>query len=162
MRPPLSKTALAAVFEAAQQAYPDECCGFILLDGTVHRAENIQDRLHASNPTRYPRDARRGYTMSPEDLRILDQSFETQAPAAVIYHSHPDVGAYFSDEDYERAIFCGALVYPVNQLVIDVRQGRAVEAIEFSYLDQTFQPIRRFRPDGLCSQEIQSDTDYDT
>lgn len=85
---------LSKLFAHAEAQYPEECCGFILSDGTVQAARNIQNDLHRSEPQRHPRDARRGYSMSLEDIRALESSFATQSPAVVIYHSHPDVGAY--------------------------------------------------------------------
>ncbi|HHW78759.1 MAG TPA: hypothetical protein GX399_17285 [Xanthomonadaceae bacterium] len=89
--------------------------------------------------------------MSVEDIRFLENSFSTPVPAIVIYHSHPDVGAYFSDEDREKALFDGVPIYPVSYLVIDVRQGKAVEAVLFSYLDGEFRQLQKFTVE--CSDQ---------
>ncbi len=140
-------TTLSKLFAEAEKKYPEECCGLIFGDGTVYLARNIQNELHRSDPDRYPRDAHRGYTMSVEDLRFLENSFTAQMPVSVIYHSHPDVGAYFSDEDRDKALFCGVPIYPVSYLVIDVRDGKAVEAVLFSYLDGRFQQVQSFLAD---------------
>jgi len=140
----LAHRSLAELFSHAEAQYPEECCGFVLSDGAVRAATNIQNDLHRADPHRYPRDARRGYTMSIDDVRFLERSFATRTPAAVIYHSHPDVGAYFSDEDRDKALFAGAPVYPVSYLVIDVRDGRALGAVLFSFLDGEFRPIQKF------------------
>jgi adenylyltransferase/sulfurtransferase len=140
----LSPDTLSELFAHAEAQYPEECCGLVLSDGTVRAARNIQNDLHHAEPQRHPRDARRGYTMSLEDIRILESSFATQSPAVVIYHSHPDVGAYFSDEDRDKALFAGAPVYPVSYVVIDVRQGKAVGALMFSYLDGEFRQTQKF------------------
>lgn len=139
-----TQATLSILFKEAEEKYPEECCGFILIDGTVCPARNIQNELHNSDPQRYPRDAHCGYTMSVEDILLLERSFAMQISASVIYHSHPDVGAYFSNEDRDKALFCGIPVYPVSYLVIDVRNGKAVEAVLFSYLDGDFQQVQKF------------------
>lgn len=140
----LAHHSLAELFAHAETQYPEECCGFVLSDGTVRVATNIQNDLHRADPHRYPRDARRGYTMSIDDVRFLERSLATPTPAAVIYHSHPDVGAYFSDEDRDKALFAGAPVYPVSYLVIDVRDGHAHAAVLFSFREGEFRPIQKF------------------
>ncbi|THF63523.1 Mov34/MPN/PAD-1 family protein [Pseudothauera rhizosphaerae] len=140
---PLTTNVLSKIFTHAETEYPEECCGIIFSDGKVRTAKNIQNELHRTNPERYPRDARRGYTMSVDDILFLENSFSTRAPAVVIYHSHPDVGAYFSDEDKKKALFSGVPIYPVSYLVIDVRQGKAIEAVLFSYVGDEFRQCQR-------------------
>ena len=54
----------------------------------------------------------------------MNKAFRSDNPVVVIYHSHPDVGAYFSDEDQDKALFLGEPIFPVSYLVVDVRQAR--------------------------------------
>ncbi|CAI8890630.1 Sulfur carrier protein adenylyltransferase ThiF [Pseudomonas chlororaphis] len=114
---------LELIYQHANRAYPNECCGFVLADGAVHEGTNIQDELHASSPERYSRRADNGYTFSVQDTVFLNASFRTDNPVVIIYHSHPDVGAYFSREDRDKALYLGEPIYPVAYLVVDVRKG---------------------------------------
>ena len=122
---------LIAYFHSAD-CYPEEACGMLFFNGEVRKANNIQNELHEKDPAIYPRDATKGYTMSVEDNRILSASFKTSNPVTVIYHSHPDVGAYFSQEDRDKALYFGELLYPVSYLVVDVREGTVIGSKLFS------------------------------
>jgi adenylyltransferase/sulfurtransferase len=124
----LSPGLLQAVYEHARATYPEECCGFLIgpaggaLD-EVRRVENQQNELHRRDPERYPRDARTAYNMGPRDIRLLEQSLSGERPVGVIYHSHSDVGAYFSAEDKAAATWEGEPLYPsIAYLVVDVRK----------------------------------------
>jgi proteasome lid subunit RPN8/RPN11 len=55
---------LAAIHAQAVREYPHESCGLILTRGGERRVipcRNIQEELHAQDPARHPRDARRYY-----------------------------------------------------------------------------------------------------
>ena len=117
----LSKSSLDRIYAHAIRSYPLECCGFVFADGTVHLGANIQDELNRSNPESYKRNAANGYTLSLADTARLVASMRTDNPVSIIYHSHPDVGAYFSREDHDKALFAGVPIYPVSYLVVDVR-----------------------------------------
>jgi len=124
---------LDTVYRHAERLYPEECCGFIHADGHVHQGVNIQGQLHQREPELYSRTAENGYTLSIADTVALNKSFTSSNPAHIIYHSHPDVGAYFSREDKHRALYMGEPIYPVQHLVIDVRSGRAQGAKLFAW-----------------------------
>ena len=121
----IQASALAIVYEHAIQCYPRECCGFILASGGVYKATNQQDRLHDREPRSVSRNARTGFSFSPKDLLALNRGLSTEDPPVIIYHSHPDVGAYFSDSDAAGALYGRRLVYNVDFLVIDVRNDGA-------------------------------------
>jgi proteasome lid subunit RPN8/RPN11 len=71
----------------------------------------------------------------------LVRSFESDRAASVIYHSHPEVGAYFSEEDTRAALSAG---YPVDYLVVDVQVDRIVEAKLFRRDGERFVEVARF------------------
>lgn len=124
----ISREHLLAIYRQARVEYPSECCGYIR--GRPPTAQlvpctNRQDQLHALDPKAHPRTARNGYNIGGKQLLELTRSFESDSPARIIYHSHPDVGAYFSAEDSRAAIAAG---YPVDYLVVDVQRDRIVEA----------------------------------
>lgn len=129
----LRPTALEQIYAHASRSYPEECCGFVFADGSVYLGSNIQNELHRKNPQMYPRSAANGYTFSVADTLLLNKAFRSDNPVVVIYHSHPDVGAYFSDEDQDKALFMGEPIYPVSYLVVDVRQGQALGAKLFAW-----------------------------
>ena len=124
----LNETAFAAIAEHAEATYPEECCGVILSgDGgdEVHRLDNIQNRLHATDPETFSRDARTAYTMDPKDLEAVLRQAEGRGLAfKALYHSHPDHDAYFSAEDRACATPFGEPTYPdTAQIVVSVMKG---------------------------------------
>lgn len=141
---------LRCIYEHAANTYPEECCGFVFADGSVHRGENIQNELNELNPSVYRRSASNGYTFSVADTVLLNSSFRGENPVAIIYHSHPDVGAYFSNEDEDKALFMGEPVFPVGYFVVDVRAGEARGAKLFQWEQGYFNCCQEF----LCSPSI--------
>jgi proteasome lid subunit RPN8/RPN11 len=116
----LSTDVLIQIYNHAQHFYPDECCGLLLKQG-VRPCTNILKDLHKADPSTYPRSAAEGFVFSSEDALFLSKNINSDNPVKIIYHSHPDVGAYFSDEDKQNALFDGEPIYPVDHLVIDVQ-----------------------------------------
>ena len=137
--PLVTEAALAAIYAHAQREYPRECCGIIHGPKGTAAADravpcpNIQDQLHASDPVRNPRDARTAYNLDAPDLFRLQKSLRGDTPAKIVYHSHVDVGAYFSDTDQAAAQLDGEPSYPVEYLVIDVQADGARGAAQFCW-----------------------------
>src|SRR5678815_783374 len=111
--PTLTADALAAMYAHARRDYPKECCGIVYGPKGSPAADqavagtNIQDRLHAEDPVRHTRDARTAYNLDAPDLFKMQKSLRGDTPAKSIYHSHVDVGAYFSETDRAAALFDG-------------------------------------------------------
>lgn len=135
---PVSRHALEEIYAHALECYPLECCGFVHAAGDVHRARNAQDELHAADPERYDRTADVGFTFAPADALALARSFRSDDPAVVIYHSHPDVGAYLSTKDEDAALFEGRPIYEVRHLVIDVCAAGVRGAKAYLFSDGCF------------------------
>ncbi|OZI65284.1 Mov34/MPN/PAD-1 family protein [Bordetella genomosp. 1] len=150
----LTQRALHEIYIHARRIYPRECCGFVLANASVKEGTNIQDELHAADPHRYQRTAANGYTFSVADTVFLNCSFKTPNPVAVIYHSHPDAGAYFSREDVDKALYNGELLRPVDYLVVDVAAGDVRGAKLFAWRDGRFECTREFGPSGMDSAHI--------
>ena len=130
--PTLAADVLADIYAHARATYPEECCGFLLgpydqpVVDEVHRCVNEQNRYHALDPERFPRTAREAYFLGGKDLRFLLNSHSSPRPVKIIYHSHPDVGAYFSAEDTRAALgrepdATAEPQYPVDHIVIDAQ-----------------------------------------
>jgi proteasome lid subunit RPN8/RPN11 len=132
---------LRDIYRHAIEAYPNECCGFVRASGQVHRAVNHQDALHAEDPVRWPRSAKKAYSLAPNDLYELGMSFCTADPAIVVYHSHPDAGAYFSDQDIADALHDGRPIYDVDHLVVDVQRDRANGAKLFRFVNSRYRCV---------------------
>jgi proteasome lid subunit RPN8/RPN11 len=108
--PTLPESLLEEIYAHCRGTYPEEGCG--VLTGPVGRAAvtgvhpcaNIQNRLHAEDPDSHPRDARTAYRIDPRDLFDLTRAVRDRGEELKgIFHSHADVGAYFSDEDQRQA-----------------------------------------------------------
>lgn len=128
----LTGEVLAEIYDHSVQAHPAEACGFVRASG-VKRCVNAADRLSSERPEHFTRTATTGYAFGVADLRELSDSFDTDDPVRIIYHSHPDVGAYFSDEDARHAVFEGMPVYPVRHLVVDATANGARGARLFDF-----------------------------
>jgi proteasome lid subunit RPN8/RPN11 len=131
---------LATIREQAEAEYPAECCGVVLVrDGDPAAREampcrNIQDQKHAEDPVRFPREARHAYYMDPQDILAFNRREGEGWRLHVIYHSHVDVGAYFSETDKRNALAGAEPAYPdVTYVVVAVRHGKAEEANAFCW-----------------------------
>jgi proteasome lid subunit RPN8/RPN11 len=142
--PTLSAQVLAEIYAHARETYPEECCGFLIgpRDGAgvdeVRRCVNEQNRYHALDPERFPRTARIAYYLGGRDLRFLMQSIETPQPVKIIYHSHIDVGSYFSAEDIRAALGrepddTAEPLYPVDHIVVDAQADHIAGAKLFQW-----------------------------
>jgi proteasome lid subunit RPN8/RPN11 len=128
---------LAEVRRHAEADYPTECCGVILDRGAERmllRCRNLQDELHTNDPVKHPRDSRTAYYIDPKDLLEIGRHEAQGYRVAVIYHSHCDAGAYFSETDERNALFGGEPAYPdAHYVVVSVVSGRVVAAGAFQW-----------------------------
>jgi len=137
--PTVDAAALAEMYAHARRDYPNECCGIVYGPKGAAAADravacvNTQNDLHATDPAANPRDARTAYNLGASDLFKLGKSLRGDAPAKIIYHSHVDVGAYFSDTDQAAAVMDGEPSYPVEYVVIDVRKESVGGAAQFAW-----------------------------
>ena len=117
-----------------------EACGFVVRRaGALHVVPiaNVADRYHAADPAAFPRTSRDSYLMDPKDqLRVMRELDSWGGEIAAVWHSHVEVGAYFSAKDRADAVVDGVQTVPgAEYLVLGVRGGRVIE-------------VRRFRFDG--------------
>jgi glutamate-1-semialdehyde 2,1-aminomutase len=143
----ITPTEVAAIKRQAVTEYPNECCGVILTRGAERRVvacRNVQDQMHARDPITFPRTARNAYYMDPLDAlrlnRLVDEGFEF----GVIYHSHPNAGAYFSETDRAQALIRGEPAYPGAVYVVVSVLGREVKSLaayRFNARTDTFERV---------------------
>jgi proteasome lid subunit RPN8/RPN11 len=121
-----------AIRAQAVEEYPFESCGVILVRGEERRllrCRNAQNELHGRDPARHPRDARTAYYIDPKDLLRIGDLERQGFGVAVIYHSHVDAGAYFSETDRRQAVVAGEPAYPDAVYVVTSVVRGAVEAM---------------------------------
>jgi len=136
----LTETAWQEIVRHAIEAFPEECCGVILVHGTsdtVRSCANRQNDLHALDPETYPRNATIAYAMDPKDLERILEEVEGGASIKAFYHSHPNHEAYFSAEDKAFASPFGEPIYPdAIQIVISVFDRAARELRAYAWADE--------------------------
>ncbi|MFB3119106.1 MAG: Mov34/MPN/PAD-1 family protein [Stenotrophomonas maltophilia] len=133
---------LEEIYREARNSFPAECCGW--LSGARGGARVslvrscINDQASGNHPTVAERTAEAAYVLSGEDLLALNRSFDTQEPALVIYHSHPNGQAYLSETDRQVATspWGDEPAYPVQQVVIGINEQRVVEAAHFAWSEE--------------------------
>ena len=143
---------LEHVYREARGTFPAECCGWLsgASDGSavsaVRQCANVQSS--GTHPTVADRRAEAAYVFSGADVLALNLSFDSDTPARVIYHSHPNGRAYLSPTDREVAAspWGDGPSYPVQQLVVGIDARRVVEAALFAWSDEDagFVEIARF------------------
>ena len=128
----LAPTEQDTIRAQAVEEYPFESCGVILARGgerRLLRCRNAQNELHARDPVRYPRDARTAYYIDPKDLLRIGDLERQGFDVAVIYHSHVDAGAYFSETDRRQAVVGGEPAYPGAVYVVTSLVRGVVDAV---------------------------------
>jgi proteasome lid subunit RPN8/RPN11 len=87
---------------------------------------NLANRYHAASPEEYPRTGRTYFLIDPMKFEKAVTAGKTNGrPVRVLFHSHLDVGAYFSETDAAAATMGGdAPSYDaLHYLVTSVRSG---------------------------------------
>ncbi len=112
----LLKNIIEEICQHALKEYPDECCGIITGNDdkqTVHLCENIQNKMHAEDPVRFPRDARTAYFIERSLFdNIISSSRKQGEEVLALYHSHAEHEAYFSEEDVAAQTVFGEPEFP--------------------------------------------------
>jgi len=133
---------LKQIFDQARREYPRECCGMILgarkKKGELSRirpCHNIQDEYHERDPENFPRTAKTAYFIAPQELlKIQKEMREADEEIRIIYHSHINAGAHFSEEDLKIACPEGEPAYPgVDYLVVSVVEREVKESNLFGW-----------------------------
>jgi adenylyltransferase/sulfurtransferase len=132
----LTDELLDAIAQHVEPHYPNEACGLVLEgeDGglKVVPTPNLADKYHALDPEAYPRTSRTFYMINTLEIAKAQRRGEK---LRVIFHSHCDVGDYFSEEDHRQAVDPeGQPLWPGCQyLVVSVREGRTDHATLFAH-----------------------------
>ena len=130
-----------------------ECCGWLIGSSSHNQIVAVRACVNAKTlgvHTAVPdRGAETAYEFTAQDTLDLARSFDTDAPAVVIYHSHPNGRAYFSatDRQVAKGPWGDGPSYPVQQLVVGIDASRVVEAALFAWSqeDNDFVEIARYK-----------------
>jgi proteasome lid subunit RPN8/RPN11 len=126
---------MAEIEQHALECYPSESCGFVfgpaerpaVLDA-IQREENEADKYHALDPVTFPRTSNTYFKINElRAARTFEKGESDGRPVKVIYHSHCDAGAYFSDEDAATFANDGQLMWPCAYIVVSVMDGKVAE-----------------------------------
>ena len=136
--------ALLARLSARCEADPArEACGFVVRRGgalDVVQVENVADRYHARDPAAFPRTSRDSYLMDPRaQLRLHEELAASGGEVVAVWHSHVELGAYFSEKDRADALVDGEPVIPgAEYLVVGVKAGKVTELKRFRFAGAGF------------------------
>jgi [CysO sulfur-carrier protein]-S-L-cysteine hydrolase len=126
---------LSELHAHALECFPSECCGFVSgpadqprwLDAS-ERQINQADKLHENNPERFPRTSTTYFAMDAlRAERAIEQGQKNGRPIKVVYHSHCNAGAYFSDEDKATFAMANTLTWPCAFIVVSVMAGKVAD-----------------------------------
>lgn len=143
---------LTRIYEEARRAFPAECCGWLTGPAGADRVSDIRPCINAQvdgdHPSANGRTPDQAYVIAGDDLLAFNRAFDEPTPPRVIYHSHPNGRAYFSDmdQDVARSPWGDGPSYPVQQLVVGLDAERVAEAALFAWSDsaEKFVEIARF------------------
>jgi proteasome lid subunit RPN8/RPN11 len=141
----IPRDVLAAIYAHAIAAFPDECCGYLVgaAPGAVDAAVACRNaQADGEHPIAPARGADTGFVIAGAELLGFARSFDTERPARIVYHSHTNGRAYFSDVDRRMAATAAGPAYPVQHVVIGVAAGitgvggsAITEAAQFAWSD---------------------------
>lgn len=124
--------ALVAEAEAAYER-DEEACGYLtgpsgapLSCDEAVVMPNLANKYHRVDPEAYPRTGRMYFLLDGRRFqRAIDEGAPAGRPVKVLWHSHLDVGAYFSETDAAAANMGGdEPAHPLAYLVTSVRAGK--------------------------------------
>ncbi len=132
------------LYAHAIAAFPDEACGYLTgprdgdhVDAAIACRNAQTDGDHPIVPER---GADTGFVIAGAELLAFARTFDSPAPARIVYHSHTNGRAYLSEVDRQMAVGSG---YPTEHLVIGVT---AVGVTEVAQFDRELVEIARWEP----------------
>jgi [CysO sulfur-carrier protein]-S-L-cysteine hydrolase len=147
----------AQIYAHARAAFPAECCGYLTgpaasptVDTAVACRNAQPDGGHPTHPHRGPDT---GFVIAGAELLAFARSFDGPRPARVVYHSHPNGRAYFSDVDQDLA---RGPAYPVQHLVVGVTARGVTEAAQLAWSPAggAYVEVARWLVAGPLEQEL--------
>ncbi len=143
---------LFEVYREARRCFPAECCGWLAGPRSELAVQNARVCHNAQSVDAHPdtlsRSSETAYVIAGADLMALNRDLDGEAPPKIIFHSHPNGRAYFSETDQRAAVspWGDGPMYPVQQLVVGIDEAAVVEAALFAWSEDAsaFVEIQRF------------------
>ncbi|HTL37105.1 MAG TPA: M67 family metallopeptidase [Kofleriaceae bacterium] len=139
---------LKQIYRYARMAFPIECCGYLRGSGGGANAASADELVACTNAE--PVQPERNFAIDGDDLFAFARTFRTPRPALVIYHSHTNGRAYFSETDRAQSATEDGPHYDCQHLVVGVTAAGVTEAAQFAWSsdDNDFVEIDRWSVAG--------------
>jgi [CysO sulfur-carrier protein]-S-L-cysteine hydrolase len=126
---------LPRIYAQARAEFPAECCGYLRGPAKSDLVDEVVacHNAHEPNSIIPDRSQDTAFAIDGRELLAFVRSLDTDRPAKVIYHSHTNGRAYFSDADRRASGEASGPYYPVQHLVVGVTADRVVEAALFGW-----------------------------
>ena len=129
----IPKAVLRTIQDHAREAYPEECCGFLI--GHASAPRRVLESRRARNVATENRSRR--YMIDPLELLRVDDDVRKESLDLIgIYHSHPDHPA--APSGYDRSRAASWLSYVIAS-VVD-RHPKDATAWQFDEATGSFRP----------------------
>ena len=118
-------------------------------------ADGVRRAINAYEPETHPtakdRSAQTAFVISDGDLLALSRTLDDDVRPRIIYHSHPNGRAYFSETDKANASdpWGDGPAYPVHQIVVGIDGDRVQEARQFAWDDEAEDFVEIAEYEGL-------------
>ena len=131
----IDRAVLEGIHAHALESYPSECCGFasgpiddVRTVNAAVREVNEADKYHKVDPIAFPRTSTTYFKINALRAgKAFEQGDKSGQPIKVIYHSHCDAGAYFSQEDAATFACDQILTWQCAFIVVSVVKGRVLD-----------------------------------
>jgi [CysO sulfur-carrier protein]-S-L-cysteine hydrolase len=139
------------IYAHARAMFPSECCGYLRGDKTTMIADEVITCRNAQGDGVHPltpeRTEETGFVIAGGELIGFARTFDTSRPARVVYHSHTNGRAYFSETD--RAMAEGP-AYPVQHVVIGISPDGITEIAQYAWSGDArdFIEVDRWHPES--------------
>ena len=118
-----------------EEAFPNECCGFLFGNEENGRLINLSTRVENSKEG----DQRRRFEISPFDYMKAEQfAIENNTTLLGIYHSHPNHPAIASEHDLAKAMpyFSYVIVSIMEEKYEDIKSWKLFDEKREFYEEQ--------------------------
>ena len=136
------RASIEEIYKLARESYPNECCGWLTGNKGSNEAPGVRPAINAYEPETHPtakdRSAQTAFVIADGDLLALNRTLDDNVRPRIIYHSHPNGRAYFSETDKVNASdpWGDGPAYPVHQIVVGIDGDRVQEARQFAWDDE--------------------------
>lgn len=127
----IAHEALLTMTRHAEEAFPNECCGFLYGNDNDDSGNNRNVLLALTTDNSKEGDQRRRFEISPSDYMKAERyAAEHDLLLVGVYHSHPNHPAIASEHDLAQAMPCFSYV------IVSVMQGKTADVRSWKLHDE--------------------------